>query len=71
MPLTTKAKDLGRGDVFRMHVYGEVLAIEPVAGGKRVRVKVALEGQAEGFNAVPVPHGLDPVTWSSLTTVMS
>jgi hypothetical protein len=44
------AKDLQRGDVFRMHVYGEVIAVEPVAGGKRMKVRIALENQGGRSN---------------------
>jgi hypothetical protein len=48
--MKTKAKDLKRGDVFRMHVYGEVMLAEPVAGGKRVKVRIALENQGGRAN---------------------
>jgi hypothetical protein len=45
-----KARDLAVGDVFRLHVYGEVLSAVAVAGGKRIRVKIALEGQGRRAN---------------------
>ena len=45
-----KARDLIRGDVFRLHVYGDVLAAIPVAGGKRVKVTIALENQGQRWN---------------------
>jgi len=41
-----KARDLSAGDIFRMHVYGEVLSVASVADGKRVKIKLALENQA-------------------------
>jgi hypothetical protein len=50
---TKKACDLVVGDVFRLHVYGEVLAVSRVAEGKRVKVKVELENQGRRDN-----HGL-------------
>jgi hypothetical protein len=40
-----RARDLRRGDAFFLQVYGEVTEIEPIAGGKRIRVKLALENQ--------------------------
>jgi hypothetical protein len=43
--MSCKAKDLKRGDIFRLHVYCQVIAIEPVAYGKRIRVTLALEHQ--------------------------
>ncbi len=43
----TKARDLKRGDVFRMHIYGSVVAVESVSDGKRIRVKIALENQGD------------------------
>src|SRR6516165_5549427 len=46
----TKARDLEVGDIFRLHLYGEVVAIESVADGKRVRVKLALEDQGQRQN---------------------
>ena len=48
--MNIKAKDLMRGDVFRMHVYGEVVSVEPVAGGKRVKVHLTLENQGGRAN---------------------
>jgi hypothetical protein len=35
-----KARDLQVGDVFRMHVHGEVLAVASVASGKRIKVRL-------------------------------
>jgi hypothetical protein len=40
-----KAKDLSRGDVFRMHVYGEVITAESVADSKRIKIHLSLENQ--------------------------
>jgi hypothetical protein len=45
-----KARDLTDGDVFRLHVYGEVLTVAPVADGKRIKVKLALENQGRRAN---------------------
>jgi hypothetical protein len=41
----TKAKDLKRGDVIRLHVYGEVIAVAPTTRGRRTKVTLALEHQ--------------------------
>ena len=40
-----KASKLQRKDVFRLSVSGQVLAITPIAGGKLVKIKLALENQ--------------------------
>jgi hypothetical protein len=40
--------------VFRMHVYGEVVSVEPVAGGKRVKVHLTLENQG-GAEPIAAP----------------
>ena len=32
-----KARELKVGDLFRLHVYGEVIAAAPVAEGKRMK----------------------------------
>jgi hypothetical protein len=45
-----KARDLTRGDVLRLHVYGEVLTATPVANVKKVKVKLALENQGRRRN---------------------
>jgi hypothetical protein len=45
-----KARDLSRGDVFSLHVYGEVVAAEPIAGGKRIKVVLTLENQGRRDN---------------------
>jgi len=45
-----KARDLSVGDIFRMHVYGEVLSIASVADGKRIKIKLALENQGRRNN---------------------
>ncbi len=45
-----KARDLIRGDVFRLHLYGEVLSANPVADGKRIKVKLAVEDQGRRRN---------------------
>jgi hypothetical protein len=45
-----KARDLTRGDVFRLHVYGEVLIATPVADGRRIKVRLALENQGRRAN---------------------
>jgi hypothetical protein len=42
-----KARDLKTGDLFRLHVYGEVLNASPVAGGKRIQIKIGLEDQGQ------------------------
>jgi hypothetical protein len=47
MSLLSKAKDLKRGDVVRLHVYADVIAVEPTAQGKRIKVKLALEHQGQ------------------------
>jgi hypothetical protein len=47
-----RASDLSAGDVFRMHIYGEVIAITPVAGGKRIKIKIELENQGHRSNGV-------------------
>ena len=39
----TKARDLKRDDALWMNVHGRVLAVAPVANGKRVLIKIALE----------------------------
>jgi hypothetical protein len=53
-----KARDLSVGDIFRMHVYGEVLSVASVADGKRIKVKLALENQGRRDNSgVPVSIG--------------
>jgi hypothetical protein len=46
-----KARDLSAGDIFRMHVYGEVLSVASVADGKRVKIKLALENQGRRNNS--------------------
>lgn len=38
-----KARDLKKGDVFRLHVHGEVVSADLVADGKLVKVRIALE----------------------------
>lgn len=43
--MTCKAKDLKRGDIFRLHVFGQVVAVEAVADGKRIKVALVLEHQ--------------------------
>jgi hypothetical protein len=45
-----KARDLVVGDVFRMHIYGEVIAISRVADGKRVKIRIGLEDQGHRTN---------------------
>jgi hypothetical protein len=58
-----KACDLVVGDVFRLHVYGEVLAVSRVVGGKRVKVKIELENQGRrdnsGLTFSTKPSGLE------------
>jgi len=46
-----KARELSIGDVFRMHVCGEVVAVDLVADGKRVKVRLALENQGRRCNS--------------------
>jgi hypothetical protein len=45
-----KARDLNRGDIFRMHLYCEVLSAIPIAGGKHIKVKLAVEDQGRRRN---------------------
>ena len=45
-----KAHNLVSGDVFRLHVYGQVIAVSPVARGKRIKVKIELENQGQRVN---------------------
>ena len=40
-----KARNLAIGDVFRLHVYGQVLEAANVADGKLVKIKIELENQ--------------------------
>jgi hypothetical protein len=42
-----RADELDVGDVFRLHIHGQVLAATPVAGGKRVKIKITLEDQGQ------------------------
>jgi hypothetical protein len=44
-----KAKDLAVGDVFRLHVFGEVLEASPVPD-RKVKIKIALENQGRRSN---------------------
>jgi hypothetical protein len=46
-PDMKKARDLEVGDVFRLHIYGEVLSRAPVADGKRIKIKIVLEDQGQ------------------------
>jgi len=46
-----KANELCVGDVFRLHVYGEVVAVNLVADGKRVKVRLVLEDQGRRCNS--------------------
>ena len=48
---TKKARDLVVGDVFRLHIYGEVLAVNRVADDKRIKVKIELENQGRRDNS--------------------
>lgn len=41
--LERKASEPSIGDVFRLHIFGEVVAVAPVVGGKRIKVRIALE----------------------------
>ena len=45
-----KARDLSVGEVFRLHVYCEVLSVTPVANGKRIKIKIQLEDQGQRAN---------------------
>jgi hypothetical protein len=47
---TKKARDLVVGDIFRLHVDGEVLAVSRVAEDKRIKVKIELENQGRRDN---------------------
>jgi hypothetical protein len=42
-----KARELKIGDLFRLHVYGQVLTAQPVADGERIRIKIGLEDQGQ------------------------
>jgi hypothetical protein len=46
-----KASELARGDRFRMHIYGEVIALESIAGGKRIKIRLSLEDQGQRTNS--------------------
>jgi len=46
-----KACELCVGDVFRMHIYGEIVAVGLVAGGKRVKARLMLEDQGRRRNS--------------------
>lgn len=48
---TKRARDLVAGDVFRLHVYGEVLEVSRVAQGKRIKIKLELENQGRRSNS--------------------
>jgi hypothetical protein len=48
---TKKARDLIVGDIFRMHLYGEVRAVSGVAEGKRIKIKIELENQGRRNNS--------------------
>jgi hypothetical protein len=50
-----QAKELRQGDVFGLHVYGEVQEASPVADGKRIKVKLVLEGTRSASGAVASP----------------
>jgi hypothetical protein len=50
MPWHRKARDLSIGEVFRFHVYCEVLSVTPVANGKRIKIKIQLEDQRRRAN---------------------
>jgi hypothetical protein len=52
--MKTKAKDLLRGDVCRMHLFGEIVSATPIPGSKLVKVRMALENQG-GRNQCGVP----------------
>jgi hypothetical protein len=58
-----KARDLVVGDVFRLHVYGEALAVAHVADDKRIKVKIELENQGRrgnsGYCGDSVPDALE------------
>jgi hypothetical protein len=41
------ARELTVGDVFFMEIYGEVVALEPVANGKRIKIQIALQDQRQ------------------------
>jgi hypothetical protein len=43
-----EARDLTVGDVFRLHVYGEVLSVTTI--GNRIKVKLELENQGRRDN---------------------
>jgi hypothetical protein len=50
-----KATELRQGDVFGLHVYGEVREASPVGDGKRIKVKLVLEGTRSASGAVASP----------------
>jgi hypothetical protein len=58
-----RARDLSIGDVFRLHVYGEVLAATAVGGGKSTRIRVAIEDQGRRANRGTLGEALRKGTW--------
>ena len=42
-----KARDLAIGNCFRIAVFGEVVEVEPIADGKRIRIRLALANQRQ------------------------
>jgi hypothetical protein len=56
--ISRKASELSAGDMFRMHIHGEVVAATPVAGGKRIKIRIALEDQGQRGNCGWLGEGL-------------
>jgi hypothetical protein len=62
--MTCKARDLSMGDVFRLHVFGEVLTAEPVGDGKRcVKIRIAVEDQGRRANCGAPGEALRAGAW--------
>jgi hypothetical protein len=45
MTNSKKARDLAVGDVFRLHVYGEVIHVSQAVDGKRIKVAIRVDDQ--------------------------
>jgi hypothetical protein len=58
MHVDRKASELCIGDIFRLHIYGEVVAVAPVAGGKRIKTRITLEDQGQRANRGELGKGL-------------
>jgi hypothetical protein len=63
-----KAHNLTRGDVFRLHVCGEVLTATPVADGRHIKVTLALENQEHRTNGGSPTQSVKPSELEFLDT---